>query len=503
MSVIQHPSLTSQPSWSTLAVAPPRTRPNERVSVGMRDLFRYRRAVALVDGVVIAGALGVAMLHWPAILPLVNGGQFFPLRPEIAGIVAILWFAVLSAFRSRDVRILGAGSDEYRRVLGASLVVLGAAAIATVVFDLDLSRRLWTVCLPVGTVGLLIGRRVLRGWLARQRNQGRMALTALVVGPSWAVARVVTSIARGVRHYRVVGVVVDDDRKTLNVGDVQYSVAGAIDDVASAVESHSADVVIVAGQPNNRPTFMRDLGWSLERTEAELMVASQLANVAGPRIHLRPVDGLPLMHVELPTYRGGKHVAKRVLDMALSGLGLLVLSPLLLVVAALIKLDSSGPVFFSQDRVGRNGELFAIRKFRSMVTTAEADLAALQSQSEGNGVLFKMRADPRVTRIGAVLRKYSIDELPQLWNVLVGDMSLVGPRPPLGREVDSYERHVLRRLYIKPGLTGLWQVSGRSNLSWEDSVRLDLYYVENWSLLGDLRILWRTVKVVFRGDGAY
>jgi exopolysaccharide biosynthesis polyprenyl glycosylphosphotransferase len=215
------------------------------------------------------------------------------------------------------------------------------------------------------------------------------------------------------------------------------------------------------------------------------------------------VDGLPLLHVEIPQFEGGKHLLKRGFDVVVSGIALIVLSPLFLVLATLIRADSDGKAFFSQERVGRNGETFRILKFRSMVTNAPELLADLMEQNEGSGVLFKIKHDPRVTRLGRILRKYSLDELPQLWNVFTGDMSLVGPRPPLPNEVRDYEDHVRRRLYIKPGLTGMWQINGRSALSWEDSVRLDLYYVENWSVVGDLMILWRTVRVVINPVGAY
>jgi exopolysaccharide biosynthesis polyprenyl glycosylphosphotransferase len=263
------------------------------------------------------------------------------------------------------------------------------------------------------------------------------------------------------------------------------------------------DTVIVAGQPRGGSRYIRDLGWALEGTATDLVLASRLTDVAGPRIHFRPVEGLPLIHVEIPQFEGGKHVLKRMLDIVLAGAALVVLAVPMLIVGLLVRMDSSGPALFRQDRVGRNGSTFKMLKFRSMVVDAEARLAELNDKNEGNGLLFKVKDDPRVTRIGRVIRKFSIDEFPQLWNVLVGEMSLVGPRPPLRREVDGYESHVHRRLYIKPGLTGMWQVNGRSDLSWEESVRLDLYYVENWSLTGDLVILWRTARVLLHPTGAY
>jgi exopolysaccharide biosynthesis polyprenyl glycosylphosphotransferase len=196
-------------------------------------------------------------------------------------------------------------------------------------------------------------------------------------------------------------------------------------------------------------------------------------------------------------------LAKRLFDTVLAGLLLLVLSPGLLAVAAGVKLTSKGPVLFRQNRVGVNGRPFAMLKFRSMVVDADGMLAELKARNEGNGVLFKLKRDPRVTRFGAFLRRYSLDELPQLVNVVRGEMSLVGPRPPLPSEVESYDYVAVRRLRLRPGLTGLWQVSGRSDLSWEESLRLDLRYVDNWSMALDLHILFRTWRAVFSGTGAY
>jgi exopolysaccharide biosynthesis polyprenyl glycosylphosphotransferase len=261
--------------------------------------------------------------------------------------------------------------------------------------------------------------------------------------------------------------------------------------------------VIVAGDLPGGSATIRRLGWELENSNTELILVSRLTDVAGPRIHLRPISGLPMVHVDLPQYSGFAHAVKRVFDVLVAGLLLLVLSPLIAAIAMGVRLTSPGPVLFRQERVGAHGGRFAMLKFRSMVTDAEARLAELHDLDEGNGVLFKMKHDPRVTPFGLVLRRYSLDELPQLWNVLVGDMSLVGPRPPLPSEVDRYEADVNRRLLTKPGITGLWQVSGRSDLSWDESVKIDLYYVENWSITGDLVILLKTARAVLASSGAY
>jgi exopolysaccharide biosynthesis polyprenyl glycosylphosphotransferase len=340
----------------------------------------------------------------------------------------------------------------------------------------------------------------------RQRLFNRYLSRALVVGRLEDVQYVIGQIhMKSGAAYNVVGAALEDaEIPRVTVGGREVPVlATTLATVAEAASRERVDAVIVAGQPRSGSDFIRSLAWQLEGSATELVLASRLTDVAGPRIHFRPVEGLPLIHVEIPQFEGGKHVLKRAMDIVASGLALIVLMPLMLVIALLIRWDSHGPVLFKQERVGRNGQTFMMLKFRSMVETAERDLDALKALNEGAGVLFKMKNDPRITRVGRVLRKYSLDELPQLWNVFIGDMSLVGPRPPLEREVEGYARHVRRRLYIKPGLTGMWQVNGRSDLSWEESVRLDLYYVENWSVMGDLLIMWRTLKVLTHPVGAY
>ena len=233
------------------------------------------------------------------------------------------------------------------------------------------------------------------------------------------------------------------------------------------------------------------------------MVAPSLVEVAGPRLSIRPVSGLPLLQVEQPQFTGARRFVKATFDRALSSLALILLSPLLLAIGVAVRLTSSGPALFRQERVGRNGRTFTMVKFRTMVVDAEAQRGELLSQSDRDGLMFKMRSDPRITKVGALLRRYSLDELPQLINVVRGDMSLVGPRPPLPAEVAEYPADVRRRLLVHPGLTGLWQVSGRADLPWEESVRLDLRYVDNWSLAADLLILWKTARAVLSGSGAY
>jgi exopolysaccharide biosynthesis polyprenyl glycosylphosphotransferase len=464
-------------------------------------MLRATDAAVLTAAVFAGGAIG-----WSLDGSAVPGELSPVFYATLCGVVALTWIAALGAHQTRSIRVIGAGALEYKRVASATLLAFGVLAIAFLVLQTPATRGFFLVAFPVGLTALVANRWLWRKWLIRQRDAGSYLSRAIVVGDSADVDYVLGQIGRlACSPYDIVGIAADDDAfATRRLGSRIVSTVSGLDSVANAVLEYEADTVIVAGRPRHRSDdYVRSLSWELERTGASLVLASRLTDVAGPRISFSPVEGLPLMHVELPQFEGRKHLLKRGLDVVASALGLLALLPILAVIAVLIKLDSPGPVLFRQERVGKNGRTFSMLKFRSMVVTAEQDLAGLLDQNEGNGVLFKLRDDPRVTPLGRVLRKFSLDELPQLWNVLRGDMSIVGPRPPLPREVDAYERFVHRRLYIKPGLTGMWQVSGRSELSWDESVRLDLYYVENWSLTVDLMIIWRTVKVVLKPEGAY
>jgi exopolysaccharide biosynthesis polyprenyl glycosylphosphotransferase len=423
-----------------------------------------------------------------------------------AAAVALLWPTSLEIYRTRDAKVLGVGADEFKRVASASLRIFGLLAIAAVVFSVHGAAAFVTVSLPLGLVFLTANRWVFRRRLTAEKAKGRHLSRAVVVGDPEDVRYVVQQVSRKSGPvYNILGVCLPGARRgtSLSVDSTLVPVLSSTDDIARTVRLVEADSVIVAGPLPGGNRFIRELGWKLEECSAEMVLAATLTNVAGPRIHWRPVEGLPLMHVDIPQYSGAKHVLKRVMDVAMALAALLVLSPVLLVLAVIVRLDSPGPVFFRQDRIGKGGSVFGMFKFRSMVVDAEARLAALNAQNQGAGVLFKMRDDPRVTRCGRWMRKYSLDELPQLWNVVLGHMSMVGPRPPLDREVSAYERHTHRRLLIKPGITGLWQINGRSDLAWDEAVRLDLYYVENWSIAGDLLILWRTFRAVIQPSGAY
>jgi exopolysaccharide biosynthesis polyprenyl glycosylphosphotransferase len=326
----------------------------------------------------------------------------------------------------------------------------------------------------------------------------------LVLGHAPAVAQLIAQLHRHSHHgLQVIGACLPAAQLGGAARTIDVPVFGALGAAANSAAAAGVDTVMVLSCPELDGPMLRRLAWELERDDIDLIVSSSLVDTAGDRITVRPVDGLPMMHIEHPRLSGGRRLVKAAFDVSVAALLLVLLAPLLLLIALVIRLDTGGPVFFRQVRVGRGGEPFRMVKFRTMHTDAEARLEAMRRQNEHAGVLFKIREDPRVTRCGRILRRYSLDELPQLINVLLGEMSLVGPRPPLPAEVEQYPHDMRRRLVVKPGMTGLWQVSGRSDLSWEDSIRLDLRYVENWSLTVDLVILMRTATAVVRGSGAY
>ncbi|MFI6272334.1 exopolysaccharide biosynthesis polyprenyl glycosylphosphotransferase [Micromonospora zamorensis] len=420
--------------------------------------------------------------------------------------LVLAWLISLKFLGCYDDRVIGYGADEYRRVSSASLRLAGAIAIVGYIADFGVSRGFLGISFAVGTVGLEVARFAARKRLHRARSLGAgWSRKVLVVGDTAHVLELVHTLRREpYAGYQVVGACIPDALLApvaQRLGDVP--VVGSFRGIPEAATAIGADTVAVTASGELTAARLRRLGWQLEGTGVDLVVAPALTDVAGPRIHTRPVAGLPLIHVEAPEFRGARKLVKGLVDRSVSSLALALLLPLIAFIALAIKVDSRGPVLFRQVRVGRGGQEFGVFKFRTMVVNADAMLAELTARNETDGLMFKMRHDPRVTRVGRLLRKWSLDELPQLVNVLLGQMSMVGPRPPLPSEVARYDGDVARRLLVKPGMTGLWQVSGRSDLSWEDGIRLDLYYVENWSLAADLTILWKTFGAVLNGRGAY
>ncbi|CAD5991288.1 sugar transferase [Agreia sp. COWG] len=423
-----------------------------------------------------------------------------------SALLVVVWMAVLALYGTRDIRVVGSGAAEYRRIIEASVLLFGLFAITAYLVKSEVGRSFVITAFPLGLLLLLASRYAWRRWLKRERLAGRYSAQVLLVGSFESVSHTARELGRHPEAgYHVVGAVVPTGLAAAYLPGTEIPVVGDLSRLDAALAASGADTVAITSSDELTPQRIRELSWSLEPGHQHLIVAPSLTDIGGPRIHTRPVAGLPLIHVETPRFEGKNRAQKRVFDVLSSGALLLMLAPLLLMIAAGVRLSTPGPVLFRQTRVGLGGETFEMLKFRSMVTNAEEILENLRvrERSEGNSVLFKMKNDPRITPLGSFLRRFSLDELPQLINVFRGDMSLIGPRPPLGSEVEQYEKHVHRRFLMKPGITGLWQVSGRSNLSWEDSVRLDLYYVENWSMVSDIGILWRTLRAVLARDGAY
>lgn len=455
----------------------------------------------LADAAAIAVSLGIAhLLRFGASAALLPG----PNVPYVlVAVFAVpVWLSVLALAGCYDRRILGVGSDEYRRVLNGGVHFLAVTALAHFLGRLVIARGYVGVLIPVALVLTLLVRFGLRSWLQRQRRHGRYVHRLLLVGTPSAVVDVGQHLVRSEwSGFLLVGVCVESDGRSLPIGARSIPVVGTPADLPRAIERCGADSVAMTTEA--MPGELRALADDLAASDVDLLVAPAIADVAGPRTVVRDVAGLPLLHVEEPTFTGPQRVAKELFDRVSAATALLVLAPVFALVALVVVVDSPGPVFFRQTRVGRDGRRFNMVKFRTMVVGAERMQAGLEHRNEADGVLFKLRTDPRVTRSGRFLRRYSIDELPQLLNVVRGEMSMVGPRPPLPAEVELYEGHVNRRLLVKPGITGLWQVSGRSDLPWDESVRLDLYYVDHWSPTMDLTIVAKTFSAVLRGDGAY
>ena len=420
----------------------------------------------------------------------------------------LLWVVTMTLAGGYDSRFIGVGSDEFRRVLNAGVTLTAGVAILAYATKADLARGYVVIALPCVTLFDLVARFTLRKRLHKLRRLGSCMRRVVVVG-HLAIVEDLTTVLRRENHHGLSVVAACVAGPEASHGpEAVHEVAGipaigGLDQVAEVVRRFDADMVAVLACPEMSGVRLRELAWELEKTGTDLCVAPALLDVAGPRTTIRPIAGLPLLHMDHPEFTGARRVIKSAFDKTAALAALLLTAPLFLTVALIIKRSDGGPALFRQTRVGRDGRAFTVFKFRTMVLDAEERKAQLVASNEQNGVLFKIRNDPRVTTVGALLRRYSIDELPQLINVLIGDMSLVGPRPALPEEAALYGDHVRRRLVVKPGITGLWQVNGRSDLSWDESVRLDLRYVENWSFVLDLQILWKTCSAVLGGSGAY
>jgi exopolysaccharide biosynthesis polyprenyl glycosylphosphotransferase len=482
-------------------------RPNSRI--GDWETF-YSRTTFVVDLIcgLAAGLLAFAIRFGG----YTSGGVGTYLG--LSFLLPTLWVICVRLAGGYDQRFIGVGSDEFRRVLNAGVFLTAGVAVTSYAAKVGLARGYVVIALPSLTLFDLTARYALRKRLHRLRRTGRFMARVVAVGYASTVAELATVLRRENYHgLCIVAACIADSPNDAALSELLVRPASAIladivlmsgiDDIIGMVERNGANTVAVLPCPEMSGVRLRDLAWQLEKTGTDLCVAPALLDVAGPRTTIRPVAGLPLLHMDHPEFTGLRRVIKSGFDRFIAAIALLLASPLLLAIVTTIRLSDGGPALFRQQRVGKDGQSFTLFKFRTMVMDAEHRKDLVSQLNETDGLLFKIRRDPRVTPVGQRLRRWSLDELPQLINVLIGNMSLVGPRPALPEEAALYGDHVRRRLAVKPGITGLWQVKGRSDLSWDESIRLDLRYVENWSFVLDLQILWKTGSAVARGTGAY
>jgi exopolysaccharide biosynthesis polyprenyl glycosylphosphotransferase len=425
-------------------------------------------------------------------------------------LLPLVWIGVIALNRAYQPRIVGVGSIEFQRIFRASVHLGALIAVVAYFSHIVVARGFVLLVLPLALLLDLIGRYAARKHLHRHRREsGRFMTSVVAVGGAQSVSDF-TELLRRDRYagMKVIGACVPsvstmDLESGQILDELGVPVLGDVDSVLEAVRFSGAHTVAVLSGEISADK-LRWISWQLEGTDTDLVVSPGLTEVAGPRLHIQPVAGLPMLYVEEPEFSGFRRFLKSAFDRTAAAFLLLVLSPVLITLGLAVRLGSRGPAFFRQVRVGLDGTTFTMVKFRSMYVNAEERLAELKAHNvNSDGLLFKIKDDPRVTRTGKILRRYSLDEFPQLINVLKGEMSLVGPRPPLPAEVEQYGTDVRRRLLVKPGMTGMWQISGRSDLAWDESVRLDLRYVENWSLATDLFILCKTIGAVVRSSGAY
>jgi exopolysaccharide biosynthesis polyprenyl glycosylphosphotransferase len=485
--------------------------PGERIGRAIWER-RYVSFLRMTDTLVVCGAVLLAQYVRFGSTPTAQLGISHYQTPytqtAYSALLVVIWLAALAGFRSRSPRHLSAGIEEYRRVVAASFWTFGVVAMAELLLKLELSRIYLAVALPVGTLCLVLSRWMWRDHVARQRTAGRYQTSVLAIGCADAVTNLASELtADPGSGYQVVGIGIPaygrprGEHLILNGHEVP--IVGGESHLMQAIRSCGADTVAIAGTEHFGVKGIRKLIWDLEPMGVNLLVSPGVMDVARSRLAMRPIAGLPLLCIDKPQYQGAKRLQKRAFDFCFALAALTVVSPLLLVTALAIKLTSRGPIFYSSERIGIDGKPFSMLKFRTMIEDADKALENLAGANECDGLLFKIRNDPRITPVGGFLRRFSIDELPQFINVLRQEMSVVGPRPPLRREVDHYDDDVQRRLLVKPGVTGLWQVSGRSDLPWDKAVRLDLSYVDNWSMVGDILIIAKTLQAVVARTGAY
>lgn len=492
-----------------------RFKPPEKTKVQQsalrRSQHRLARWVRLTDGLALAFAIAGAHALRYVVLPMPSKlGPEHPYLITVSVVLWVLWMTSLALSRTRDAKVLDSGATQYQLVARASFHVFGWLAITTLVLRLAMSRGFLLIAGIAGLLLLFLTRRMWRAWVMLRRSHGHFMSDALIIGGVRSAEMMAERFAADPSHgMRVTGVWVPDRivsrGERFRYGDVDVPVLGAESDLGEAiiVKGEQVNTVVVTDTEHLGHDGMRELAWALEGRDVDLLVAPNVIDVAGPRVHLEAHGNMPLIYLSGPRYSRARSLTRAIFDRGFAAVVLLASSPILLLAMLAVRLTSRGPVFYRSERIGAHGVPFQMYKLRTMVRGADQAREELVKHQMTDGPLFKMQNDPRVTTVGRFLRRYSIDEVPQFINVLKGDMSVVGPRPPLRAEVETYSDTIRRRLLIKQGVTGLWQVSGRSDLSWEDSVRLDLDYVENWSMLGDLQIIFRTLRAVIASRGAY
>ena len=471
---------------------------------------RYARYLTITDAITLTWVVFGTQLAWlgfDADLATRSELRFGDFSYWIfSTLLVLLWMTVLALNDTRNERVMGVGPTEYKRIFDASFALFGGIAILAFLFRIDVARGFLLISLPLGVLLLFVERWLWRQWLSAQRAIGQYSARVLLVGSPSSVAQVAQELGRTTSAgYFMVGACGPTGVIGGTIAGTDIPFMGSVNDVGRAITETRADTVVVTSTDDLPADKVKEISWGLEAGDQHLVLAPNIIDIAGPRIHTRPVSGLPLIHVETPRFTSSQRALKRTFDIIAASVALVIFSPLLVWVALAVKVTSPGPVLYKQERIGLNGMPFRMLKFRSMRVGADAELAQLlEEQGTSAQPLFKVMNDPRITPIGRLIRKYSLDEFPQLFNVLGGSMSIVGPRPQIAAEVALYSDSARRRLLARPGITGLWQVSGRSALTWDQAIRLDLYYVENWSLIGDISIMLKTVRAVtVPGDSAH
>ena len=461
-----------------------------------RVMSPYRNRLIATDAVMIAVAIGIGLL-------ISSRASEWAIDPALAiygspVAIGLLWIALLVVRGSYDRRLLGLGSEEVRRAVSATFALFAIVAGLSYLIRADISRAYAFISLPLGLLLIGFARFGWRQWLYRERKHGRFLSRIIVIGPQ----RTSKVLADKLNQESYAGFQVVDQIDLPNNHESDSEFEGWLNIVDVAISRHDASAIAIDPGDYAPHEVIRQLSWRIEGRNIDLLISPGSLDVAGPRLSVRPAAGLPLLHLDEAVLSRSQRASKRSLDIVGSIFAITVFSPVMLISALAVRFTSRGPVIYKQVRVGRAGRTFTMLKFRTMHAQADSQINELREKHELDSPMFKLENDPRITKVGGFLRRWSIDETPQFFNVLGGSMSLVGPRPHPLDDVNRYEIEAFRRLALKPGMTGLWQVEGRSDLSWKQALQLDLYYVEKWSLEADLFLIAKTAKAVILRSGA-